>query len=165
MPSLARAAALLSLAASVVAADPVRAQAADSSAIRAAVWTACPGGELRLATRTEGIIRGRCGGVRDGRLFVGLYADERMVNLAEIDTVWVRRRATLRGAATGGVAGGVGMGLLGLSVATAWCPSGGCARETVFIARVSTLAGVVGGALLGAAVGHNVRFWDRRHPR
>ena len=59
MFSFARSAALLGLAvAALLHATPVRAQAADTTAISTALWTACPGAVVRVATRSGGVVQG-----------------------------------------------------------------------------------------------------------
>ncbi|HEY0038186.1 MAG TPA: hypothetical protein VGB66_15915, partial [Longimicrobium sp.] len=87
-------------------ATPARAQSPDTSAITTAVWTACPGARIRVAA-SDSLVQGRCGGVRDGRLIVTSAGGEWAIELVQIDTVWLRRRATGRGAAVGAVVGGV----------------------------------------------------------
>lgn len=163
----ARSAALLGLAvAALLHATPVRAQTADTTAITTALRTACPGSLVRVATRTDGVVQGRCGTVQDGRLLVRAAGGERGVELVQIDTVWLRQRSTGRGAAIGAVVGGLGLGLLGLSAGHGLCEQpNGCGREPYTIAGVGALVGLLGGTVIGGIAGYHVTTWDRRHPR
>lgn len=146
-------------------ATPARAQLPDTSAITTALWTACPGARIRVAAG-DSLVQGRCGPVRDGRLIVTSAGGERAIQLVQIDTVWLRRRATGRGAAVGAVVGGVALGLLGLGAGHGLCEQpNGCGSEPYQIAAVAAFTGVLGGSLTGGFIGYNVTAWSRRYPR
>jgi hypothetical protein len=167
MFSFARSAALLGLVvAALLHATPVRAQTADTTAITTALWTACPGSLVRVATRSDGVVQGRCGTVQDGRLLVTSAGNERAIELVQIDTVWLRRRATGRGAAVGAVVGGAALGLFGLWAGHELCEQpNGCGSEPYQIGAVAAFTGVLGGSLTGGFIGYNVTAWSRRYPR
>ncbi|HEY7768202.1 hypothetical protein [Longimicrobium sp.] len=157
--------ALLLATVAIFRARPAAAQQADTARITTAVWTACPGARVRVAAG-DSLLQGRCGGVRDGRLIVTSAGEERAIELVQIDTVWLRRRATGRGAAIGAVGGGVVLGLLGLAAGHGLCEQpNGCGSEPYQIAAVAALTGVLGGTLTGGFIGYNVTAWSRRYPR
>jgi hypothetical protein len=157
--------ALLLAAVAIVGIRPAAAQQADTARITTAVWTACPGARIRVAAGGS-LVQGRCGPVRDGRLIVTSAGHERAIELVQIDTVWLRRRATGRGAAVGAVVGGAALGLLGLWAGHGLCEQpNGCGSEPYQIAAVAAFTGVLGGSLTGGFIGYNVTAWSRRYPR
>jgi len=157
--------ALLLVTVAVFGVRPAAAQQADTARITTALWTACPGARIRVVAG-DSLVQGRCGGMRDGRLIVTSAGHERAIELVQIDTVWLRRRATGRGAAVGAVFGGVALGLLGLGAGHGLCEQpNGCGSEPYQIAGVAAFTGVLGGSLTGGIIGYNVTAWSRRYPR
>lgn len=91
------------------------------------------------------------------------FADARLLLVSEIDTLWVRRRATGRGALIGGiVVGGASFGLLVLV-----CRAIGEGEECNAWGTVIglTAVGAGGGALLGAGIGSLIPRWQRVDPQ
>jgi hypothetical protein len=79
---------------------------------------------------------------------------------AEIDTVWIRRPSTGRGAGIGALIGGLAFGAWTLGFAEGDCDLTCAAPFAVGVGLVG--AGV--GALGGAGVGSQLRSWRRLHP-
>lgn len=85
-------------------------------------------------------------------------------NLASVDSVWVRGRATKTGAIIGTVAGTVLLGVFGAVVADAFCESTDCEDAWAEGALVGGVMGAASGALLGAGIGALIPKWRLRFP-
>ena len=96
--------------------------------------------------------------------YLGYAAHDTVLALAAIDTLWLRGRATRRGALWGGATGLAVGAVLGATTSSI-CPIGGrnqpCARGAV----TSAVVGLVVGGLAGALVGSGNPQWRRLHPR
>ncbi|HEX6368944.1 MAG TPA: hypothetical protein VF006_08425 [Longimicrobium sp.] len=145
---------------------PARAQAADPSAITAALRPLCPGAEVRLAVAPADTVQGYCGRVEDGRLLVRWGADEWRVPLAQVEGVWVRRRATGDGGSRGAVYGAIAMAVVGGVIVNSMCesPAGCGARGPLIGAAVGGVFGALAGAGIGGMTDAAAAGWGRRYP-
>lgn len=154
--------ALVFAAAFLLPAGRAGAQQADTAAVSASVWTACPGARVRLALDTGETVEGRCGPVVDGRLLVRVQEEDRPVQLAQVDTVWTRRsyltEATLLLAIVGAATG------VFVSDETETCTAIGCTVEYRFGRAESAAVGAVAGAALGVLIGPRITRWRQRFP-
>jgi hypothetical protein len=158
---------LLSAVLTLCAAGPVPAQGPETAA---SVGPLVPrlglpsGAVIRVApvggTRVEGpVLR-----ATDGALVLWVAGREQTIPLHVGDSVWVRGRATKRGAITGGV---LGLALTGAVVALFYstCENGTddpCTGQEGFV-PLGILAGG-GGVFVGAALGSLFPRWHRRQP-
>lgn len=85
-----------------------------------------------------------------------------VVPITAIDSLWLRRRATGRGAVIGGIVAGVGSFAF-LSVMCRAVSEGEC-QEWGAVTGLSLL-GAGGGALLGAGIGSLIPRWQRLDPQ
>lgn len=144
---------------------PARAQAADTSAVTTALWTDCPGAEVRLALASAETVRGRCDGFAGGRLVVRRGVDEWLVPVAEIDSVWVRGFGARHGDLIGGIVGGVALGGAAVFVFNGICDApSGCGGDTLTAGALAAFIGYFTGSLFGGMIGRTVDGWDRRYP-
>jgi len=87
----------------------------------------------------------------------------RVIDLSGVDTVWVRGRATAKGAIIGGAVGAVMLGTFAALALDDNCDSSSCTSA----AEGGLAGGLVGaatGALLGAGIGALIPKWKRRYP-
>lgn len=155
------------LSAVLAAGTPAPAQVPDSTAARPAFVPQLglrSGTVVRVAPVGGGRVEGRLLRTTDWALVLGDASGERTVRLTPDDSVWVRGRATRRGAVTGGL---VGLVLTGAAVALFYsvCEAGTddpCTGQAGFMPL--GVGAVGGGALVGAAVGALSPQWRRRHP-
>lgn len=137
------------------------AQAADTARITTALWTACPGAYLRVATVDEQRVEGRCRRVADDRLTLTHRGMESRIVLPSVDSMWVRRSYTPQAtgllAAVGGAAGTL---LNGRTPEDECIPIYGCGRNEQ---RARDIIMGATGALIGAAaglyLGPRIRGW------
>jgi uncharacterized cupin superfamily protein len=138
------------------------AQQADTAGVSTAIWTACPGAYVRVATRAGETVTGRCGPIADGRLQVRARAEDRQIQLADVDSLWTRRsyltEATLLLAVVGAGAGAL------LGDETERCTGFGCAVEYQFGRAESAAIGAVAGGVLGVLIGPRITHWRQRFP-
>ncbi len=147
--------------ASIAAAAPLQAQASDvlRSAARLHAGTTIrvhgPAGRLTgrvLHASETGLLLG---------IVTGTEAEARdtiTVSLSEIDTLWVRGRATKPGAIVGGLAG-LALGVLyGAAIQQA------CETDCTAAIPVLAVGGAAAGALVGGVVGAAIPRWRRRLP-
>jgi hypothetical protein len=145
--------------------SPARAQAADTSAITTALWTDCPGAEVRLALASAETVRGRCDGFAGGSLVVRRGMDEWRVPLAEVDSAWVRGFGARHGDLIGGIAGGAAVGGAAVFVFNGICDAAsGCGGDILLGGALATFIGYFSGSLFGGIIGRTVNGWDRRYP-
>lgn len=152
---------ILVLAAVVAVAAPAAAQRADSA--NAALWLRgiCPGTrEVRIDTTDGERVRGYCAPVEATQLRVTLGTREQVVPFAEVESIWVLRRGSGRGAATGALIGALVVGGAGVLLSQGLCEFGGCLNETV----MTGLAGGAAGAILGSVAGRGTQTWRRIYP-
>lgn len=108
-------------------------------------------------------VTGRLVALSAGAAQIAEVAGLRSVSLAEVDSVWVRGRATktgmLVGAVTGAIATGIFVGLVVSAVCEVDCENAGLEGGLVGFG-----IGAVGGALVGAAIGAAIPKWRLRFP-
>lgn len=108
-------------------------------------------------------VTGRLVALSAGAAQIEAVAGLRSVALAEVDSVWVRGRATrtgmLVGAVTGAIATGIFVGLVVSAVCEVDCENAGLEGGLVGFG-----IGAVGGALVGAAIGAAIPKWRLRFP-
>ena len=144
---------------------PARAQSPDTSAITSALWTDCPGAEVRLALASAETVRGRCDGLAGGRLVVRRGVNEWLVPVAEIDSAWVRGFGARHGDLIGGIVGGVALGGAAMFVGNGLCDAAsGCGSDTLAAGALAAFIGYFSGSLIGGIIGRTVNGWDRRYP-
>lgn len=141
------------------------AQQVDTLGVSTALWTACPGGTVRLALGNAETVSGRCGTVADGRLTVQAQDSERQIALAEVRQVWVRKSRIAEGAVFVSAVGLIAGYLIGIAGPEPVCVPGGCAEESSNGRRWRGAGiGAVVGAAAGALVGSRSTYWQQRHP-
>jgi len=90
------------------------------------------------------------------------FADDQLVPVTAIDTLWLRRRATGRGAIIGGIVGGAAsFGFLTIVCRAIF--EGECDAWGTVIGL--TVVGAGGGVLLGAGIGSLIPRWQRIDPQ
>jgi hypothetical protein len=87
-----------------------------------------------------------------------------VVPLPEVDAIWVRGRATKRGAVLGMLVGVVVGSAAGLYVGEVICDDSDCQANTVGAIATFGALGAVGGAASGAIVGLTVPRWHALFP-
>ncbi|HEX5869168.1 MAG TPA: hypothetical protein VFY65_02065 [Longimicrobium sp.] len=143
---------------------PARAQAADTVAITTALWTACPGANVRLTVRSGEAVTGRCGEMGDGRLLLRAEDGERRIALIDVDSLWVQRSLQTEAAVVLAVLGGIAGGFYANSRDPGDCFAYGCNGERLVATLRGAAIGTVGGAALGVIVGPRLTRWRLRVP-
>ena len=97
-------------------------------------------------------------GTRGDSVFLGVANQPPMVVLFNaVDTLWRAERATKilarRGALWTGIAGGIGMAIVGANV--------GGGEDALPVGLVGVAAGAATGAIVGALIGSRLRHWRR----
>ncbi|HEX8317530.1 hypothetical protein [Longimicrobium sp.] len=157
--------ALLLAAIASVGVRPAAAQQADTARITTALWTACPGAELRMTVQGEGRVRGECGRVADGRLLVTTRSGEREVALVAVDSLWVRRSYTPELTIGLALLGSVAAGLYADRTREEGCLNPlGCRGEHNSTVIKAAAAGGVGGGIVGVVIGPRFWRWVRAIP-
>jgi hypothetical protein len=85
-------------------------------------------------------------------------------NLAAVDSIWVRGRATKTGAIVGLVTGTIALGVFGAVIANAFCESTDCDNAWAEGALAGGVMGAASGVLLGAGIGALIPKWRLRFP-
>lgn len=127
-----------------------------------------PGNLVRVHAKSLGEIVGRYRSSTDDSLLISDGMGESSVPVVAIDAIWVRGRATWKGAKIGGIVGGAAGTILGIALAAA-CNSyqgifGG--RRSEPCPEVIPVLGIVGaaaGGLVGAGLGTASPKWHRRY--
>jgi hypothetical protein len=142
---------------------PLTAKGQQDSAQRHEVWLGAVGQHGRVSAAGERRrFEGRVIRVAGDSVFIADAGRVRALPMGLIDTLWVRRRATGRGALVGALVGGVPLALaLG-----ALCAGYGddCGNNVTGAAAAGFVIGGGAGALLGSAIGSVVVRWERRIP-
>lgn len=125
-----------------------------------------PGRGIRIWLPEGNLIDGRFLGSRRDSLLIATDRRTVSVPLPLVDALWIRQRATAKGAKigvlSGTLAGGVIGGFLAL-VLQSQCDTGDCGGDVIRIIGGMTLIGAAGGAALGVAIGSQTWVWDRRY--
>ena len=117
---------------------------------------------VRIALPELNRIQGRVGQRTATSLTLIGARDTSTVNLAVIDTVWVRGRRITTGAILGGIVGAGGGVFLG------WLVAGLCEYDCPGIPSATVVGGLLGagaGAIVGGAIGAAIPRWRRIYPR
>ncbi|HEX2211618.1 MAG TPA: hypothetical protein VHG93_28280 [Longimicrobium sp.] len=157
---------LFALAAILVLAVPAAAQRPDSA--NAALWLrgVCPGTrEVRIETMDGDRVRGYCGPIENAQLRVKLGRDEQVVPFRDVESIWVRQRASGEGATVGALIGALAVGGAGAFLASSLCEfESDCMDGVVLFGLGGAAVGGTAGALLGAVLGSTTRSWRRIYP-
>lgn len=132
--------------------------------LEAAVRTLKPGQTVRIRVHGRDRIESRIRSLQAESLTLQLVGDSAAFDVAAIDSLWVRGRATRTGAIAGAAVVGVASFAFWGGLCTALNDGpGGCkdwGRVTAY-----SVAGAGGGALIGAGVGALVPKWRLRYAR
>lgn len=128
----------------------------------AAIRTLKPGDSVRIRVRAGDRIESRIASVHAEPLRLQLAAGAAL-DAAVLDSLWVRGKATQTGTNTGAVVGGVGSFAFWAAVCSGISEGKGCDAWDAVAAL--SVAGVIGGALLGAGIGALVPKWRLRYAR
>ncbi len=142
----------------------LRADAQDT-ARAAAVRTITLGQFVRADIARLGRVEGRFVAANETTVTLTSQGATAQVPLLDLERLWVRKRATGRGALIGaalGVLAGVVGGLAIGSIACEPVDGGNCGAAEV--ATLTGLVGGAGGALIGAGVGSVIPVWRLRFP-
>jgi hypothetical protein len=129
-----------------------------------------PASRIRIAAPELGVLEGTLGSRSGQTLLLLSPSGAREVPIESVRTLWVRGRATGRGAKVGGITVGILGGVaLPLLVAFACAVSeGGCHNDSseryVGAAVIGAAGGGAIGALVGAGVGAAFPKWHQRFP-
>jgi len=154
----------LAIALLVVLAPHAHAQARDTDRF-AAVRSLEVGQHVRLDITRSGRLEGQFAVSSDSSLTLVRHNAPTEVRLPDVERLWVRGRATGRGALIGagvGAVAGVVYGLLISQVACEPVDGGDCTAAE--LAAIAGLLGGAGGAVVGAGVGFAVPVWRLRFP-
>lgn len=131
---------------------------------RAVIRSLHVGQRLRIerprGTRLEGMLSAA---MTDSLVIAGDEGFAR-VDLAEIDRLWVRGRATKQGAIIGGITGVVAGVGLGLFIGEVICNNEDCDGDTGRAVALLGLGGAALGAGGGALIGATIAKWHLRFP-
>lgn len=133
--------------------------------LEAAIRTLKPGQTVRIRVHGGDRIEARIRSLQAEALALQLVGDSAAFDVAAIDSLWVRGRATR----TGAIAGAAVVGVASFAFWAALCEglssegSGGCTEWGTVSAF--SVAGAGGGALIGAGVGALVPKWRLRYAR
>lgn len=132
--------------------------------LEAAVRTLKPGQTVRIRVHGGGRIESRIRSLQTESLTLQLVGDSTAFDVAAIDSLWVRERAT----GTGAIAGAAVVGVASFAFWSGLCTAlndgpGGC-KDWGNVTAYSVV-GAGGGALIGAAVGALQTKWRLRYAR
>ena len=137
----------------------ITAQDTVDRSLEAALATLAVGNTINVSargTRVAGTFRG----VVADSLTLKSVSAERRIALAAIDTLWVLRHNTSKGAVIGGViAGG-----LSAAVIASFCSIMGCGSDSPFVLGFGVLIGGSAGMLAGSGIGWLSRSSRRVYP-
>ena len=148
----------------VLAVSHVGAAAQDSTRI-AAIQALSVGQHVRLAVSQVGRVKGRFVFANE----TGLTLDDQnlstQIRLPDVERLWVRGRATGKGALIGAGVGAVVGALYGFLISTVACdPYDGGDCTALGLGALTGALGGAGGAVLGAGVGFAIPVWHQRFP-
>ncbi len=121
-----------------------------------------PGRLVRLHAQNLGEVVGKYHSSNTDSLFISVDMVERGVPISAIDALWVRGRATGKGALIGGVVLGAFGTIVGIGLNS---DDGflGCEGDCPEIIPILGFAGAAGGGLVGAGVGTAFPKWHQRY--
>jgi len=131
--------------------------------LEATVRTLKPGQTVRIRVHGGHRIESRIRSLQGGSLPLQLVGDNGAFDVAAIDSLWVRGRATRTGAVVGAAVVGVASFAFWGALCSGLSDGGGCkewGRVTAY-----SVAGAGVGALIGAGVGASVPKWRLRYAR
>jgi len=131
--------------------------------LEAAVRTLKPGQTVRIRVHGGGRIESRIRSLQAESLALQLVGDSAAFDVAAIDSLWVRGRATRTGAIAGAAVVGVASVAFWGALCSGLSDAGGCKEWGRVTAYSVVGAGV--GALIGAGVGASVPKWRLRYAR
>jgi hypothetical protein len=102
--------------------------------------------------------------VNSSELVLARHAQPLRVPAADIDSLWVRGRATKTGALLGGLVGAVAGVGAGLFISQVICSTQDCGVDDAAPVLGLGAGGLAGGALVGALIGSAVPKWRLRFP-
>jgi hypothetical protein len=132
--------------------------------LEAAVRTLKPGQTVRIRVHGGGRIESRIRSLQAGSLPLQLVGDSGAFDIAAIDSLWVRGRATRTGAIAGAAVVGVASIAFWAGLCTALNDGPGGCKEWGRVTAYS-VAGAGVGALIGAGVGALHGKWRLRYAR
>lgn len=137
---------------------PGIAQATDTSPRRQAAFERLGDSQLvRLSAAGVGIRQGRVLEHDASQVVLSSHHQPLRLPATTIDTLWTRGGSARTGAIVGGI---IGLGLGVLAGTELGEENAGSAKNVVGMGGI----GLMGGALLGAAIGAPIRRWHRRYP-
>lgn len=156
--------ALLLSCATSAAAQPASGASGASPTLVSAVSRLAPQQQIRVAYMTNWV-EGTFMRAGSDTLVMRIDASPQPLALAVIDTLFTRRRSTIRGSIAGALVGG-GLGVLaGMAFEHKTAPFGTGCRTCSDFPLHSLFIGLGGGAAIGAALGHNHLRWHRLYAR
>lgn len=123
-----------------------------------------PGAHLRISMAGD-LVTGRFASVTPSTLTLATDSGQRAIPLANITTVWERKRQGARGALIGGVIGAAAFtGFIHLIVSALCESTEGCAADHRRAWGYGIAIGGAGGGLVGAGIGSLFTRWEQRAP-
>jgi len=116
-----------------------------------------PGSLIRVHAQSLGEFVGRYHSSTTDSLLISNDMGESDLPIAAIDAIWVRGRATWKGAKIGGIVGGAAGTIAGIA-AVSGCDGAACS----FALPILGVGGVIVGGLVGAGLGAASTKWHRR---
>jgi len=138
---------------------------ADSAAAarERAVTLLAPGAHVRVQLRGGGRASGSLLSVRRDSLVLGPPEAPRAVALADVERLWERKHASVAGAIVVGAIGAVSAGGTLYLIWSIICWNG-CHPGAGTMGLIGAVAGGLGGAAIGGALGTLIPTWRRRFP-
>jgi hypothetical protein len=149
----------------LVIATPPSCLCGQGTGLAAAMRSLSAGDSVRLEAAGLGRVEGRFIASNGTAVTLASHAGSLKIPLGDLERLWVRGRATQRGALIGSIAGvvvGIAGGLAISGVACNPVDGGDC--TALEVAAVTGLLGGAGGAVVGAGVGFAVPVWRLRFP-
>ena len=138
---------------------------AQDTARAAAVRAITPGQYVRADIARLGRVEGQFVTANETIVTLTSHGASTQVPLLDLERLWVRRRATGRGALIGAAVGVVTGVVAGLAISSIACePVDGGDCTAAEVAAVTGLLGGAGGGLIGAGVGSLIPIWRLRFP-
>jgi hypothetical protein len=144
----------------VLAQSPVRVASTSHSSIQSALSDIRPGTPLRMSILGRSTVARFVGLLPDGLVLSSLSTGIDSLRATQIDTVWVQRRSTGRGARIGALVGGIVMGAWTFGFAEDDCDVTCAAPFALGIGLGGAGVGALGGAMLGS----QLPSWLRLYP-